>query len=201
MILKVLTVGDLEVNCYIVADEATKEAAIIDPGAEPQVIKDYILKNNLKPLFIINTHGHADHIGGNKFFDLPVFIHENDKDFLTDARKNLSAMFGPGIGSPEAAKLIKDGDKIKVGSITLEVMHTPGHTPGGVSLKTDKVVFTGDTLFFEGVGRTDLPDSSGEALIDGIKKKIFTLSDETIVYPGHGPASAVGHEKKNNPFL
>jgi len=200
MILKVLTVGDLQVNCYILADETTREAVIIDPGAEPEIIKNCVSSNKLKPLFIINTHGHADHIGANKALDLPVWIHRLDSDFLSAPKKNLSAVFGLGITSPEASHLIKDGEEIAVGSLRLVAMHTPGHTPGGISLKIDGVIFTGDTLFYEGVGRTDLPDASEEDLLESIQK-ILHLPDKTIIYPGHGPSSTVGHEKKANPFL
>lgn len=201
VVLKLLTVGELQVNCYILADEATKEAVIIDPGAEPDSIKECIKTNAFKPLFIINTHGHGDHIGANRSLELPVWIHRLDKDFLTDPAKNLSAAFGVSITSPEAAHLIEDGDEIKFGNTALRVIHTPGHTPGGISLKTDFFVFTGDALFREGIGRTDLPYSSGKDLLESITRKILTLPDETIVYPGHGPASTVGHEKKSNPFL
>ncbi|PIU42165.1 MAG: MBL fold metallo-hydrolase [Candidatus Omnitrophica bacterium CG07_land_8_20_14_0_80_42_15] len=201
MILKIFIVGELEVNCYVLADDDTKEAIIIDPGAEPEAIKRCLAKNGLKPLFIVNTHGHADHIGANRFFDLPILIHELEKDFLTDSRKNLSAAFGFEVISPKASRLLNDGDRIKVGSLSLAVLHTPGHSPGGISLKVDDVLFTGDALFHEGIGRTDLPNSSGPQLLESIRNKILVLPDKTIVYPGHGPSSTIGHEKKNNPFL
>lgn len=201
MILKLLTVGELQVNCYILADENTREAIIIDPGAEPQTIKKCISRNNVKPLFIVNTHGHADHIGANKFLNLPVWIHRLDKDFLIDPNKNLSSAFGVEVTSPEAANLIKDGDEIKAGGIKLLVIHTPGHTPGGISLKTDNMIFTGDALFCEGIGRTDFPYASEKELLESIAQRILTLPNDTIIYPGHGPVSTVGHEKKNNPFL
>jgi len=201
MIFKAITVGGLEVNCYILADDDTKEAIIIDPGSDPDIIKRHIARKELKPLFIVNTHGHADHIGANKFFDLPVLIHELEKDFLIDSRKNMSAAFGFEILSPKASRLLKDGDEIEVGALRFKVLHTPGHTPGSISLKVDSVLFTGDALFHEGIGRTDLPGSSGPQLLESIKNKMLILPDKTIIYPGHGPSSTIGHEKKNNPFL
>ena len=201
MIIKLLTVGELQVNCYILADEATGEAAIIDPGAEPDAIKGCISRNGFKPLFIVNTHGHADHIGANSSLSLPIYAHELEKDFFTDPDKNMSQAFGVRIISPEPTRFIKQGDKLRVGNSELCVLHTPGHSPGSISLKIDKAVFTGDALFYEGVGRTDLPNGSDKDLIESIWNKILILPDETTVYPGHGPASTVGHEKKNNPFL
>lgn len=191
----------MQVNCYVVADEDTREAVIIDPGADPEVIQGYIAGEGLTPRCIINTHGHADHIGANRFFNLPVWIHELDKEFLTDPKKNLSASFGAGITSPEAARLIGEGDEIKVGNASLVVVHTPGHTPGSISLKAGNIIFTGDTLFCEGMGRTDLPAASEKDILESIAGRILTLPDDTLVYPGHGPASSVGHEKKHNPFL
>jgi len=201
MMLKILAVGELQVNCYILADETTKEAVVIDPGADPDGIKECIAKNKLKPLFIVNTHGHADHIAANKFLNLPIWIHELEKDFLIDPSKNMSAFFGIDILSLEPARLLKDGDEISVGSLKITVLHTPGHTPGSISLKVDNIIFTGDALFCEGIGRTDFSYGSEKGLLNSIRNKILTLPDETIVYPGHGPASTIGHEKKNNPFL
>jgi len=191
----------MQVNCYVVADEDTREAVIIDPGAESDAIQGCIAGNRLAPCCIINTHGHADHIGANRFFNLPVWIHELDKEFLADPNKNLSASFGAEITSPEAARLIGEGDEIKVGNISLVVAHTPGHTPGSISLKAGNIIFTGDTLFCEGIGRTDLPGASEKDILKSIASRILTLPDDTVVYPGHGPASSVGHEKKHNPFL
>jgi len=186
---------------YVLADAVTKEACLIDPGAESAKAKDFIAKNGLSLKFIINTHGHGDHIGANRSFDVPIYIHELDKDFLADPDKNMSRMFMFGIVSPEASKLLKDGDILELGSIKLEVLHTPGHTPGSISLKMDGAVFTGDTLFKDSVGRTDFDDGSESALFDSIKKKLLVLSDDTIVYPGHGEISTIGGEKRNNPFL
>ncbi|MDD5428631.1 MAG: MBL fold metallo-hydrolase [Candidatus Omnitrophica bacterium] len=200
-VLKRFIVGPLGVNAYLVADPVTKEACLIDPGADHRKIKDFIDKNGFTLKFIINTHGHGDHIGANKNFDVPIYIHALDEDFLADPDKNMSRVFTFSITSPAASKLLKDGDAVKLGSISLEVLHTPGHTPGSISLKTDGMVFTGDTLFNSGVGRTDFEYGDESALFDSIRKKLLVLDDDTIIYPGHGEPSTIGEEKNNNPFF
>lgn len=201
MILKKFVVGPLETNCYIFGDEDSKEAVLIDPGGDSDKIKNFIKKNNLKLKYIINTHGHGDHIAGNSDFSNEVLIHKLDRDFLEDPGLNLSSSFGVEINSPKANQLLEEGDKIKIGKLELEVMHTPGHTPGGISLKCDNLVFSGDTLFFEGVGRTDIPNASWDTLLDSIKDKLMCLPDDCKVYPGHGQETTIGHERKYNPFL
>lgn len=203
MEIKSIVVGELEVNCYILYDKKLKEAVIVDPGAEASKIKAFLSRENLNPKLIVNTHGHFDHIGGDGDFNLPVYIHRLEKDFLTDSLKNLSIVLGSSKKFANASNLIKEGDIIKVGNDSLKVLHTPGHTPGGISLLSNdkKFILTGDTLFSGGVGRTDFPYSSEKSLMESIKKKLFTLSDDTIIYPGHGPASTIGKEKSFNPFI
>ena len=201
MILKKFVVGALETNCYVFADEETGDAAVIDPGGDSAKIKNFIKKNNLKLKYVINTHGHGDHIGGNSDFGADVLVHKLDKDFLRDPHLNLSASFGAEINSPQAARLLNDGDKVTIGRLSLEVMHTPGHTPGGICLKCGNLIFSGDTLFFEGVGRTDIPNASWEILLGSIKNKLMALPDACKVYPGHGPQTTIGHERQHNPFL
>lgn len=201
MILKKFVVGPLETNCYVFGDEVAGEVAVIDPGGDPAPIKKYIEKNGLKVKCVINTHGHGDHIGANAMFDAPVLIHKLDKDFLTSPALNMSSAFGAHISVPEANRILNDGDRIEIGGYKLEVLHTPGHTPGSISLRYENTVFTGDTLFFEGVGRTDLPDGSWEALITSIGTKLLSLPDDCRVYPGHGSHTTIGHERKNNHFL
>ncbi len=206
MILEMMTVGPIETSCYIFGDEVAGEVIVIDPGAEADRIKEYIKGKNLKLKCIVNTHGHADHIGANNDFGAPVWIHKDDADFLTDHNKNLSAYLEEPVVSPQADKLLTEGDIIEVGSLKLEVIHTPGHTPGGISLKyippekqnrEASFIFTGDTLFASGgIGRTDFPHSSNQQLWDSINNKLFTLPDEIIIYPGHGPSSTIGHEKQ-----
>ncbi len=201
MIIETIVVGPLETNCYIFADSVTKKAAVIDPGADGRMVKAVLDKQGLEAECVINTHGHGDHIGANDFFNVPVFIHEKDGGCLTNPALNLSAAFGFGFAVKPARRLLKEGDKIPVGGLSLEVIHTPGHTPGGISLKTDGVVFTGDTLFNSGIGRTDLPGASESAIFDSIFDKLMRLDDDTVVYPGHGPSSTIGEERKSNPFL
>ena len=199
--IDVLEVGPMAANCYVITFSATKEACLIDPGGEPQRIKDFMKTRGLNLKFIINTHGHGDHILGNGYFDVPVYIHKLEKDYLTDPKKNLSAVFGLSLKVPEASKLLEDGDKVYLNDLELEIMHTPGHTPGSISIKLGGVVFTGDTLFAGGVGRTDLSDGDEEALKDSIRNKLLSLDDDTVIYPGHGGESTIGVEKGTNQYL
>ena len=196
-----LEVGPLAANCYIVSSLKTKEACLIDPGGEPERIKKVLDKNGLVLNFIINTHGHGDHILANGNFNVPIFIHELDGAYLGDPEKNLSGMFGFSFTSPAAAGLLKDGGRIGLGDLEFEVIHTPGHTPGSISLKLGDAVFTGDTLFASGIGRTDLPGGNEKDIFRSIKERLLALDDGTEVYPGHGPVSTIGEEKRNNPFF
>lgn len=200
-LIKRIVVGALETNCYIFAGLGTKEAAIIDPGSDGNGIIREIEKHGLNIKCVINTHGHGDHISSNYKFKAPIFIHRMDVDFLRNAKLNMSASFGFSIKSPEASRVLEDGDVIRIGDLNLKVMHTPGHTPGSISLLGDGIVFTGDTLFMGGIGRTDFPYGSEENLIDSIKGKLLTLDDKTIVYPGHGPSSTIGKERRTNGFV
>ena len=201
IIVERLVVGPLESNCYVVADGAAKEALIIDPGADPKRIEKFLIKSGLDLKFIINTHGHGDHIAGNAYFKVPIYIHRLDADFLTDPKLNLSSTFLLSIRSPGAKRLLEDKDKISLGGLELEIIHTPGHTPGSVSVKLDGMIFTGDTLFEGGVGRTDLPYGDERLLIRSIRERLFIFSDDTVIYPGHGGSSTIGREKKENPFV
>ena len=207
-----LVVSPFETNCYIVAcpprslgDESTREAVIIDPGDEAHLISDAVYGCDVTVTGIVNTHGHADHIGANAAlkgeFDCPIMVHELDARFLTDPEANLSTSLGPGMVSPPADRLLKEGDEIAVGSLTLKVIHTPGHTPGGICLLGADVVFSGDTLFMDGIGRTDFPGGSQEQLMRSIRSKLLILPDDTLVYPGHGPSTTIAREKRENPFL
>ena len=196
MILKSITVGTVGANCYIFGDEQTGEVAIIDPGAEAEKIKKCLEQNAYLARFIINTHGHIDHIGANDKFGLPIFIHKEDASFLTDSTKNLSLWMGSPYKSPSASRLLEDGENIEIGSLVLEVIHTPGHTPGGICLKCEDVLFSGDTLFCGGIGRTDIPGGSEEILLKSIKERLFCLDDQITIYPGHGASSTLGREKR-----
>ncbi len=201
MTLEKIVVGPMRVNCYILASKDRGEAIIIDPGAEGAKIKRRLLALGLKAGYIVNTHGHADHIGANAAFDVPVYIHRLDGEFLTNPELNFSAMFGAPLVLPAAQGLLEDGQRIEAAGINLEVIHTPGHTPGGICLNAGEFVFTGDTLFAQGIGRFDLPYASEKDLLDSIRKKLISLPDETIIYPGHGPSSTIGQERKSNPFI
>ncbi|MBU0477626.1 MBL fold metallo-hydrolase [bacterium] len=208
MIIKKLVVGFLETNCYIIGCERTKKAFIVDPGAESSRIIEEVKKEHLNPEYIINTHGHGDHIGANEnikqeFEDLKILIHANDKDMLIDASKNLSADFAMNYVSPSADLVLNGGEIIEVGDLELEILFTPGHTPGGISIfiRKGKTVFTGDALFCGSVGRTDFPSGSGIDLIKGIKEKLMVLDSDVVIYPGHGPDSTIGKERESNPFL
>jgi len=201
MIIRKIVVGEMKSNCYIAADAKTKKAFVIDAGGDYEKIKAAIDKNAFRAKSIINTHGHIDHISANRYLNLPVWIHKDDADFLEDSGKNLSSLMGLHLMSPAASRLLAEGDILKAGDVELEVIHTPGHTPGSICLKSDGVLFTGDTLFCAGVGRTDFPYGSQDRLIRSLKDKILRYGDETIVYPGHGPTTTIGKEKKINPFL
>ena len=199
--VKKFVVGSLSTNCYLIYEKISRKALLIDPGAYVPEIAEDIKAGDLKDVHILNTHGHADHIRGNAAFGFPVMIHELDASCLRSSLKNLS-FFADGAVSPvKAERLLKDGDIIRLGEVILEIIHTPGHTPGGISVKCQNILFSGDTLFFEGVGRTDLPGGDHEALVAAIKEKLFALPDLVRVFPGHGPETTIGHEKRNNPFL
>ncbi len=205
MIINNIVVGPLEVNCYILGCEDTKEAAIIDPGDNADEIIKAVEKAGIKPVYIINTHAHFDHIGGVKtvqdHFKIDFLLHEEDL-FLVDNASAQARAFGlDPIPKPDVNKFVNNGDKISLGNKVIDVIHTPGHSPGCVCYLIDNNVFVGDTLFAGSIGRSDLPGGSHETLINSIKEKLFPLGDSTIVYPGHGPSTTIEEEKKHNPFL
>ncbi|MTV49719.1 MBL fold metallo-hydrolase [Heliobacillus mobilis] len=206
MIIRSMETGMLGANCYLVICEETKETVIIDPGDEGERILNRVNEEKAKVIAIINTHGHGDHIGANRFLKeatgAPLMCHENDAPKLVEAGKNLSLYIGVPISSPPPDRFLQEGDIIEIGStIRLEVLHTPGHTAGGICLKGEGVVFTGDTLFAGSIGRTDFPGGSFEEIIRSINTKLLSLADNTVVYSGHGPTSTIGEEKRSNPFL
>lgn len=200
-----LTVGKLAANCYIITVD--KKAIIIDPGAESQRISKYLASQSIDYDMIINTHGHVDHISANgllKKEGVKLCIHKKDAPLLVDPAKNLSSLFGcedEWINGPAADCLLLDEEIIHWEGQTLKIIHTPGHTQGSISILMGNCLFSGDTLFASGIGRTDLPGGSQEDLISSIRDKLFTLAEDTIVYPGHGYQTTIGHELKNNPFL
>ena len=209
MIIKMFTVGSLYTNCYVVGCNETKEALIIDPAFDTELVAKRILSEavqlELQIKYIVNTHGHSDHIAGNgiakKLTTAPILIHEYDAPMLTNATENLTLLFGlRTVSLPPADQILHDGDAINVGEVTLRVLHTPGHTRGSISILGNDDVFTGDTLFAGSIGRTDLPNSAPKEIMNSLKK-LRALPDRIKVYPGHGPVSTIGEENKSNPFL
>jgi len=202
MIVKSFVTNDLAANCYVVHSGA--EAIVVDPGGESSEIMAYLKEHQLRVIALINTHGHADHIGGNAWFaqqtGAPVWIHSLDAPYLTDENLNLAPFVGQEFPSITPARLLNDGDEIALGDETITVVHTPGHTPGGISLYWPGHLITGDTLFREGVGRTDLPGGDGSVLRDSLIK-LGRLPLDTVVYPGHGESTTIEHEIRMNPYL
>jgi glyoxylase-like metal-dependent hydrolase (beta-lactamase superfamily II) len=209
MKIECLVLGSYQTNSYIVrVDESSRDCLVIDTGMEPGGASDFLLENKLEPLAAVFTHGHIDHIGDlvllrKHFGRIKVYIHRLDGDKLTGDPSNMAVASGIRFITDPAEVLVEDGDVVEEAGISLKVLHTPGHTPGGISLhcESEGILFSGDTLFAESVGRTDFPGGSTTELIESIRSKLLNFSDDTIVYPGHGPSTTIGHEKKNNPFL
>ncbi len=205
MIIESLTVGPIQANCYILGCEDTLEAAVIDPGGEADRILLEIARKELTLKYIINTHGHFDHVGANKEIkkvtNAPILIHRIDAPMLARLADSAASWGLSAENSPAPDQMLEDGDTIDVGTITLKVLHTPGHTQGGISLYTDNCVFVGDTLFAGSVGRTDFPGGDAGTLRNSIHTKLFTLEDTVTVYPGHMGTTTIGEERRNNPFV
>ncbi|MFO7709112.1 MAG: MBL fold metallo-hydrolase [Desulfobacterales bacterium] len=205
MIIKTLTVGPIMANCFIVGCEQTRAAAVIDPGDEADRILLSLAEDRLTVTQIINTHGHFDHVGANARLKTatgaPISVHGLDAPMLSQLSR-MAAMWGMSAeDSPVPDRLIEEGDRIAAGTITFRVIHTPGHTPGGVSLLADGHLFVGDTLFAGSVGRTDFPGGDFETLKASIQQKLFVLDDALHVHTGHGPDTTIGEEKRHNPFV
>ena len=210
-----LTVGTVvsrpfDENTYIVHWPGRSDAIVVDPGLEPGAILDYLDRHSLTPAAILCTHGHSDHIAGNaalkqRWPDCPLVIGAGDADKLTDPELNLSAPFGLPLVSPAADRTVAEGDRFAAAGVEFDVYEAPGHSAGHVVFLCQQSspwrLFGGDVLFRGSIGRTDLYDGDFDALRDAIHRKLFTLPDDTIVHPGHGPATTIGHEKRTNPFV
>ena len=205
MIIKTLAVGPIQANCFIVGCEQTLEAAVIDPGEEADRILLALAESNLTVKYIINTHGHMDHVSANKRIKevtgAPLLIHALDAPMLDQVASSAAAWGLRAENSPVPDRELQDGDKITFGNITLTVIHTPGHTPGGISLYAQDDVFVGDTLFAGSIGRTDFPGGSFETIKESIQQKLFKLGDDVRVHTGHGPSTTIGQERRHNPFV
>lgn len=205
MIFEKVVVGLYAVNCYIIGDENTKDAVIVDPGENADQILSIVNKHSLNVKHIILTHAHGDHIGALDVIksktNAPIHIHENDEKMLMDKHKNFTTMMGGKGIEIKADHLLSDGDIIKVGDLELEIIHTPGHSMGGICILVENILISGDTLFAGSIGRTDLEGGNYSKLIQSIKEKLMVLEDSITVLPGHGPSSTIGRERLSNPFL
>jgi len=205
MIVHAWPVGPLQVNCYLVGCETTRDALLIDPGSDPDLILKGIAEAGLSVRSIVNTHGHCDHIGANRRLveetGAELCMHPDDVPLIERALEQ-AALYGlQTTQSPQPGRLLVEGDRVEVGKLSFEVFHVPGHSTGSICLHADGHVFVGDVLFAGSVGRTDLPGGNFEQLIAGIRSKLLVLPDETLVHPGHGPDTTIGREKQVNPFI
>ncbi len=206
--ISVFTLGPYATNCYVLSTAGAADCWIIDASFGPGPIRESIQKRGLSPKALILTHAHVDHIAGVRelvaaFPGLPVFIHEAESEWLLDPELNLSVFSGTPVTAPKATRLLRDGDVLELGGIAWEVMHTPGHSPGSITLHAPQVAvaIVGDTLFSGSVGRTDFPGCSFEQLERSIRTRLYTLPLETRVLPGHGDATSIGAERESNPFV
>jgi hydroxyacylglutathione hydrolase len=205
LVVDQMSVGPLQVNCFIVTCRKTKEAMVIDPGEEGERILHVAEKQDLKIRKVVNTHGHFDHIGANLHIvektGAELLIHADDLPLLQNARSH-AEVYGLSVAaSPEPDRLLGQGDTFQVGELSFRVFHVPGHSPGGICLLTEGHLFVGDVLFSGSIGRTDLPGGDFDSLVEGVRERLFALPDETIVHPGHGPDTTIGRERQINPFV
>ncbi len=205
MAIEVLPVGPLQVNCYLLMCDETGKGIVVDPGDEGARILDAVSARGCELVAVINTHGHFDHIGANAYIieqtGVELMMHAADVPLLAQAASHANIYGLSVVPSPAPTRLLAEGDEVSVGELRLKVIHLPGHSPGGICLHVGDDLFVGDGLFAGSIGRTDLPGGSHDELISGIRRKLLTLADETVVHPGHGPETTIGREKLHNPFL
>lgn len=205
MEIRKLSLGQMGTNCYVLWDENSLEAAVIDPGFEDSRVLEIINQNKLNVKYILLTHGHFDHLGGvnqvKSATGAKVLIHTDDADCLTEPKRNLSVLAGMELELEPADGLLSEGEVINLGKLNIRVIHTPGHSKGGVCFLVGDTLIAGDTLFNTSIGRTDFADGDLSELLGNIVSKIFVLEDDTKVLPGHGENTTIGYEKKHNPFL
>ncbi|MDZ7264619.1 MAG: MBL fold metallo-hydrolase [candidate division KSB1 bacterium] len=205
MVFETIAVGPLGVNCYVIGCEKTRWGAVIDPGDDAQLILDSIKRHQVNVQYILLTHGHVDHLAHLSKIRQETgaaFLMHRDDTFLMKGLLAQALMFGlPNPGNPKPDRFVSDGEEIDLGDLTIRVLHTPGHSPGSVTYFVDKKLFVGDLIFAGSIGRTDLPGGDYETLIRSVQDKIFSLDPKIEIYPGHGPATTVGHESRTNPFF
>lgn len=200
--------GDWQTNCYVLHTQTGRACWIIDAGYDPDPIARYIRSHHLQPQHVLLTHAHVDHIAGlhelrSHWPELPILVHEAERDFLTDVALNLSIVLPDPVVAPDATGTLRHGQKLALDGYVFEVRHTPGHSPGGISLyqPDSRIVLVGDALFAGSVGRTDFPTSDPDTLAQSIRTQLYSLPDDTTVFPGHGPTTTIGHERRHNPFV
>lgn len=205
MLVQKLEVGPLQVNCYLIGCPDTRQAMVVDPGGDGERILEALRSHHLELRAVVNTHGHFDHTGANRFLvektGAALMIHESDVPLLKVGHQHAAAYGLTAEPSPAPDRLLRDEDSLTIGNLKFTVLHLPGHSPGGIALSTEGRVFAGDILFAGSIGRTDLPGGDHRALIDGIRRKLMILPDDTVVHPGHGPETTIGREKRINPYV
>ncbi len=204
MRIEILVLGELQTNCYLIFNEETKKGFIVDPAAQAERIKQSLSRLDVTPEAVLLTHGHFDHMMAAEelktYYQIPVYAHRDEQILLSDPARNLSAFWASPV-KLQADCFLEDSEEIEIAGIEMKVIHTPGHTKGGVCyyLKQDHVLIAGDTLFCESYGRTDFPGGSVRELFSSLREKLFSLEDQVIVYPGHGQETNIGYEKRYNP--